>query len=598
MRGLVSAEPGHRRAALQCQRALCELQDERKQHPSLVPTLFDLLEMEPSAEAMAEAKRTLLDLLHAGSPSFWLKTIKGVVLMDKKKKEKRHSQYDARGEEGEGEGEEEGGEMGASGLPAGDSTEESEESRRRQKEMEMESEEAAKWEFIAPRWQTRLFAVECVGQLLSAHCEPAHFSLRLAREVPHVDLLVLQLSELISIAFTAATGAVEAIRPAGIITLIDIVCKFGGATDPDYEGHLLLEQYHAQIAAALRPCFSIEAEPSLAASGCALASRYTLIMASTAHDHQVDPVAVRKLVALLTKMVTEGLHQIQFPTFSESAATMVRAAVMQAVAQLQQAASRGDVPEVSSQLGPSLPSLRDSWMALLRDFSFLRTQHSRGRAYRPHLYSSSCAAASRERLIDSWAPVLDAVSGMVGSAAWEEGRPGTAAAQSDTVEELAPITARPAREDVDLLVGLTTYTLARVYQHAGEPSPSPSSEELEACISCVRALQRLLIPGKYLSPAALPSTSLLSIVSLLQRVAENGSPRIRESIARLSRHLNAGVGEYMHGSDDAFPLLSALQRLASTPLFLALPYLASPHSLESVTIAPISAEDVRDSPQP
>ena len=99
---------------------------------------------------------------------------------------------EAEDDEREGEGEEVGEVgRGASGLPAGDSTEESEDARRRQKEAEMESEETAKWEFIAPRWQTRLFAVECVQQLLSAHLEPVHFSLTLARESGSVaDLLV------------------------------------------------------------------------------------------------------------------------------------------------------------------------------------------------------------------------------------------------------------------------------------------------------------------------------------------------------------------------------------------------------------------------
>ena len=116
--------------------------------------------------------------------------------------------------------------------------------------------------------------------------------------------------ELVSVAFTVATGTVEAMRPAGIVTLIDIVCKFGAAVDPDYEGHLLLEQYHAQIVAALRPCFAEDSEPSLAASGCALASRYTMVVASTADSHEVDPVSVRKLLSLLTKLVTDGLHQV------------------------------------------------------------------------------------------------------------------------------------------------------------------------------------------------------------------------------------------------------------------------------------------------
>ena len=253
--------------------------------------------------------------------------------------------------------------------------------------------------------------------------------------------ILMLLQELISVAFTAATSNIEAMRPAGIITLIDLVDKFGSAMDPDYEGHLLLEQYHAQTAAALRPCFASDAEPSLAAAGCALASRYLLVIGSTANNHEVDPPAVKKLVALLLRLVTQdGLVQVQFPAFSEAAATMVRAAALQAVAELQQAAvqpggyqavrhmtanrpaywprryvlnSHDHVlnthyvrilnmeyvcsqdcvrvvwQEIGGQLQEALPVLRDCWLALLRDVSFLLTQHlypqQTRRPYRPHL---------------------------------------------------------------------------------------------------------------------------------------------------------------------------------------------------------------------
>ena len=58
-------------------------------------------------------------------------------------------------EQEDGEGDEAGG-VGASGLPAGDSTEDSEAARRAQKELEMEAEEASKWAHVSPRWQVRL----------------------------------------------------------------------------------------------------------------------------------------------------------------------------------------------------------------------------------------------------------------------------------------------------------------------------------------------------------------------------------------------------------------------------------------------------------
>ena len=83
---------------------------------------------------------------------------------------------------------------------------------------------------------------------------------------------MLALRELVGIAFASATSPTEALRPAGILALVRIVERFGAADDPDYEGKLLLELYHAQFRTALSECFGPEAEPSLAAAGCGLSN--------------------------------------------------------------------------------------------------------------------------------------------------------------------------------------------------------------------------------------------------------------------------------------------------------------------------------------
>ena len=139
-------------------------------------------------------------------------------------------------------------------------------------------------------WQTRLLAVECVRRLLVVLQHPHHFDLQAARASGDLTerYLIEQLQELVSVAFTAATSPFEAVRPAGVVALFDIADKFGPAEDPDYEGKRLIELYAAQISAALRPCFAVEAEPSLAAAGCATTSRYLLEVGSSARNHQVE----------------------------------------------------------------------------------------------------------------------------------------------------------------------------------------------------------------------------------------------------------------------------------------------------------------------
>jgi len=407
------------------------------------------------------------------------------------------------------------------------------------------------------------------------------------------------LQELVSVAFTAATSNVEAMRPAGVVTLINIVEKFGSAFDPDYEGHLLLEQYHAQIAAALRPCFGSDVEPCLAASGCDLASRYTRILASNEDGHHVDPLAVRKLVALLTKFITDGIHKIQFPAFSEAAATMVRTSALRAMAELQQQVTlqpngESTAPEVSMQLEPILVDLRDGWIALLRDFSFLQCflGHSK-MPYRPHIFATSCSSASRGLLLKAWAPVLDAASSIVDTGAWRQGRASAKSvmvvAHSELADELQPIAPRPVEEDFKLLLGLATCMLT----NATEKSIESSEEENEECCACVRALVRLLLPEACLTQSVLPISSLNSIVVLMHRMAQKESNKLRNAVASLAFHISTQIGPWLQvvsDIEDARPLMSALQRLSVKPVLLVLPHLtdlASP-----ATQRKLSSEDV------
>ncbi|KAF8560997.1 hypothetical protein P879_09582 [Paragonimus westermani] len=149
---------------------------------------------------------------------------------------------------------------------------------------------------VKPRWSTRLFAIGCV-RILLATCaklaqlataipsqttlirlptthersnEPpidpnavAHFDLALARCLRGsktsgselTDWLVLHLTDLVRIAFMSATSDSERLRLAGLRLMQDVIQRFACVADPDFPGHIILEQYQAQVSAALRPAF-------------------------------------------------------------------------------------------------------------------------------------------------------------------------------------------------------------------------------------------------------------------------------------------------------------------------------------------------------
>lgn len=106
---------------------------------------------------------------------------------------------------------------------------------------------------VQPRWPTRVFAAECVRRIIST-CEtanPIHFDLIQAKEMQmtksRADYLILHLSDLIRMAFMAATSDSDPLRLEGLKTLQEIIDKFARVPEPEFPGHLLLEQFQAQV---------------------------------------------------------------------------------------------------------------------------------------------------------------------------------------------------------------------------------------------------------------------------------------------------------------------------------------------------------------
>ncbi|THD24378.1 HEAT repeat-containing protein [Fasciola hepatica] len=100
--------------------------------------------------------------------------------------------------------------------------------------------------------------------LLSDPNSTAHFDLALARRLRQSanvtngpsDWLILHLTDLIRMAFMSATSDCEPLRMAGLRLMREVIQHFASVPDPDCAGHIILEQYQAQVSAALRPAFS------------------------------------------------------------------------------------------------------------------------------------------------------------------------------------------------------------------------------------------------------------------------------------------------------------------------------------------------------
>uniref|UniRef100_A0A665WIX5 HEAT repeat-containing protein 5B n=1 Tax=Echeneis naucrates TaxID=173247 RepID=A0A665WIX5_ECHNA len=361
---------------------------------------------------------------------------------------------------------------------------------------------------VAPRWVTRVFAADCLCRiiLLCENADKTHFDLAAARSAqvknPKGDLLVLHLSDLIRMAFMAATDHSNQLRMAGLQALEDIIKKFASVPEPEFPGHVILEQYQANVGAALRPAFSPDTPSDITAKACQVCS--TWIGSGVVSDLNDLRRVHNLLVSSLDKVQAGKGSSSQL--YSESATTMEKLAVLKAWAEVYVVAMKikkeaeskpakplrsGEEDEDEDDLGadvlppdslitlvqPELPSLSRLWLAMLRDYALLTLPAefssqlpSEGGAF----YTPETIDTARLHYRSSWAPVLHAVAlwlSSTGFGADEEKEEASSAPSKESV-----------KDRMHLMLGVSIEFLC---------FPRPE-EPIEHVMSCLRALCTLL----------------------------------------------------------------------------------------------------------
>ncbi|KAM4607496.1 HEAT repeat-containing protein 5B isoform 2-T2 [Polymixia lowei] len=377
---------------------------------------------------------------------------------------------------------------------------------------------------VAPRWVTRVFAADCLCRiiLLCENADKTHFDLAAARSAraknPKGDLLVLHLSDLIRMAFMAATDHSNQLRMAGLQALEDIIKKFASVPEPEFPGHVILEQYQANVGAALRPAFSPDTPSDITAKACQVCS--TWIGSGVVSDLNDLRRVHNLLVSSLDKVQAGKGSSSQL--YSESATTMEKLAVLKAWAEVyvvamkikKEAESKPARPARSAEddeddedLGadvlppdslitlvqPELPSLSRLWLAMLRDYALLTLPAEFSSQLPPDggaFYTPETIDTARLHYRSSWAPVLHAVAlwlSSTGFGASEEpeeapsvppsapGLPQGAYSNNKSFEELV-------KDRMHLMLGVSIEFLC---------FPRPE-EPIEHVMSCLQALCTLL----------------------------------------------------------------------------------------------------------
>ncbi|KAM9804332.1 HEAT repeat-containing protein 5B [Neosynchiropus ocellatus] len=405
---------------------------------------------------------------------------------------------------------------------------------------------------VAPRWVTRVFAADCLCRIihLCENADKAHFDLAAARSAqaknPRGDLLVRHLSDLIRMAFMAATDHSNQLRMAGLQALEDIIKKFAAVPEPEFPGHVILEQYQANVGAALRPAFSPDTPSDITAKACQVCS--TWIGSGVVSDLNDLRRVHNLLVSSLDKVQAGKGSSSQL--YSESATTMEKLAVLKAWAEVYVVAMKvkkeadskpakmvrsGDEDDddltadvlppdsLITLVQPELPSLSQLWLAMLRDYALLTLPAEFSSQLPPDggaFYTPETIDTARLHYRSSWAPVLHAVALWLNSTGFEgekESAP-SALSKSPVLPAGASLSNKNLEESLKdrmhLMLGVSIEFLC---------FPRPE-EPMEHVMSCLQALCTLLETPSAKSHIAEDQLLAVELLNVLHRLLLTRDP--------------------------------------------------------------------------
>ncbi|XP_077117159.1 HEAT repeat-containing protein 5A isoform X2 [Ranitomeya variabilis] len=277
---------------------------------------------------------------------------------------------------------------------------------------------------VSPRWHTRVFSMECVNMLVSQCVGEggAHFNMAEAQEMKHKepdsDFLVLHLQDLVRMSFMAATDHSEHLRLVGLQSLLLVIQRFSSVPEPEFPGHLILEQYQANVVAAVRPAFNSDTHPDVTARACQVCSAWLAsgVVKDPSDLHRVQQLLLSSLSRVQTMKETTSVY-------SESTTTMESLAVLKAWAEVYIAAvertgceeGTGSDPEDSllSLVQADIATLSKLWLSALQDHALLTLPAECGHQLPSAggvFYTSETSDAARPHYFTSWATILHATS--------------------------------------------------------------------------------------------------------------------------------------------------------------------------------------------
>ncbi|KAG2232739.1 hypothetical protein INT48_009265 [Thamnidium elegans] len=402
---------------------------------------------------------------------------------------------------------------------------------------------------IPPRWRTQLFALQCLQQtieLVSASGIREHFDLIAARrrrqQAGLGDFLVFRVPDLIRLSFTAATAHVNELRLAGINLLKTVIEKFATTLDADLEGMLLLEQYSAQIGAALTPAFGADSSSEIVSAAVRVCAIY--VGSGIVKDlYQLGRV-LKLLISALDRCKGEskltGVGEVK--DLSPHASVMVKLSVLNAWAELQVASQKQSY--LKQVLQPNLAVLSPMWLRALQDYARIRLESDivalssrttdRIQASSNSGIDSMYSAATKDVVLPyyrrSWLKIMEAVATLI---------------EIKSPSMIEAINSNPDSQMSEdhpsnlfyILLGLCIESLSRI---SSSSSNKYDSSTIPICLRALRTFVQPSLAGNQFVPKAV----FLELMNVFDRLIQTEGYRIQLIIIEIIQRLIQCYGSH------------------------------------------------------
>lgn len=381
---------------------------------------------------------------------------------------------------------------------------------------------------LSVRWRTQLFVLQCMHEVFACVKHSAEHVGRLS-DARDQRVLSSRVSDILRAACSASTATHRAVRWQGLRVLRDVLESFVETPDPDFAEAHLLEQFQAQLAAALTAAFGADSTPDVLAAAISVCSVYI--------SAGIDASPSNRIVRLMES----ALEQTQSPTdmtqlgalpLTANAAAYLNVAVIRAWARM--ALTRHQAALVQ----PHVHTLARAWVHILTAYAVLRADSGASVASAWHILP-------RMRPDSALAPLVQ--THMLGYLA--QAYPTLLHALTFVFESHPDVVQATLAHDLGdasrafmALYGLALETLCAELDQPAEQEPS--------MLGVVLSSLHVLVDAKYSGPFLLQDAQFDELVCVFQRALLGTDTSVQRGVLQVIRAMVRSMRERLLEQDD------------------------------------------------